>query len=264
MLKLTRPLLCFDVESSGTDPANNRIITLHATLMNPDGSGQTGSWMVKPPFHIPAAVTAIHGITDEIVKDKPPFKNVAKDIFRMFLNCDLLGFNLLNFDIPILWEEFYRCGITWDLKSINIIDAGNIFKKKEERTLAAALKFYCKQVHESAHDAAADVQATIDVLQGQLIRYDDLAAMDMAALAEFSKFDNRVDLAGKIVLNEQGEPVYNFGKSKGVRVVDDQGFGFWILGKDFSENTKQAIRRIFDEDAAKVAATRGKEEDELF
>lgn len=264
MLKLTRSIVCFDVESTGVDPATDRIITLDLTWIGVDGLKVVKRWLVKPPFPIPPESTKIHGITDEMVAMAPAFEEVAEEIRGFMMNVDLLGFNLLNFDIPILWEEFYRAGIVWDLKGVSVIDAGNIFKKKEERTLTAAVKFYCGRVHDSAHNGAGDVAETIAVLEGQLARYPDLASADVATLATFSAFDKRVDLAGKIVLNEAGVAVYNFGKAKGVPVVDDPGFGRWILNNSFSENTKQAVNRIFDEEDDRVSTMSAKEKGDLF
>lgn len=243
-LFLSRPLCFFDIESTGTDVARDRIISLAVKKFLPDGESHGLQFIVNPGMPIPAESSKIHGFTDDIVKDLPPFKTKAAPLFDFILACDLAGYNCLNFDVPLLYEEFARCGITWDLAGVRIIDVGNIFKKKEERTLEAAVKFYCHRQMEHAHNAVADVEATADVLDGQLTAYTDLAAMSVEKLAEFSRFDDRIDLAGKIVRNAQGEAVYNFGKVKDVRVIDDRGFGEWILRNDFTQNTKDVVRRI--------------------
>lgn len=236
---MNRPLCTFDIEATGVDVAKDRIVSIAALI-----GGEEHEWLVNPGCLMTDEVIAIHGITNEMVADKPLFAAIAREVHEMIKGCDLCGFNLLNFDVPLLWEEFRRSGIEWNLDGVNIIDVGNIFKKKEERTLSAAVKFYLGREHDSAHDAAGDVRATYEVLGAQLNRYDDLEWMDHSELAAFSAFDKRVDLAGKIILNDKGEPIYNIGQSKGKRVVDDPGFGRWMLTKDFSENTKQHLRRL--------------------
>jgi DNA polymerase-3 subunit epsilon len=243
-LFLERPIAFFDIEATGVDVTKDRIVSIYIDVLYPDGQRQSKEWRCNPGFEMSAEVVAIHGITNEAVKDCPPFKEQARGIYSAIRGCDLGGFNLLNFDVPLLWEEFHRAGIKWSLRGVEIIDVGNIFKKKEERTLSAGVRFYCGREHTGAHSADADVRATIDVLDAQLKRYSDLNGLPVSALAKFSQFDDRVDLAGKIVRNKDGEPVYSFGNSKGVRVKDDPGFARWMLGKDFSENTKQALRSI--------------------
>ncbi len=247
-LFLSRPLAFFDIESTGTDVAKDRIISLAVKKFFPGDNTITGKWIVNPGISIPAETAKIHGFTDDIVKDLPRFDAKAREVFELITACDLGGYNLLNFDVPLLYEEFVRCGITWDLTGMRIIDVGNIFKKKEERTLSAAVKFYCHREMVDAHNALADVEATADVLDGQLTAYTDLAAMSVEKLAEFSRFDDRIDLAGKIMRNDQGDAVYNFGKAKGTRVVDDPGFGQWILRNDFTRNTKDVVARLLKGD----------------
>jgi DNA polymerase-3 subunit epsilon len=241
-----RPLIVFDVEATGVDPAKDRIVSLAALRMCEleDPQPQTMSLIFNPQVEMSEDVIAIHGISNLTASIHGTFVDGAVQVYSFFAGCDLAGFNLINFDVPILYEEFARAGIEWDLDGVRILDAGNIFKKKEQRTLAAAVKFYCGGEHTGAHNADADVMATLAVLKAQLKRYPDLGEMTVEQLAEFSRFDNRVDLAGKIIRNAQGEPVYNIGKSKGVRVVDDWGFGYWMLDKDFTSETKSVIRRI--------------------
>lgn len=245
-----KPLVFFDIESTGVDVAKDRIVSIcfhrFAEFRDIPNARTTWASLFNPGIPIPPEATECHGITDEMVMFEPDFKDLAETVHAIVRGVDLAGYNLINFDIPLLWEELYRAGIEWDLAGVRVIDAGNIFKKKEERTLSAAVKFYCGHEHDSAHTADGDVAATVKVLGAQLARYPDLGAMDIDKLAEFSQFDKRADLAGKIVLNEAGDPVYNIGKSKGVRVVDDPGFGIWMLGKDFSEQTKQLLRKLLN------------------
>ena len=246
---LEKPLVVFDIESTGVDPATDRIITLCAWKLHEWGvTPDSLSIKVNPGVPIPKETTEVHGISDKDVKDLGLFKDYCQQIAVFFADCDLVGFNLLNFDIPILWEEFFRNGYKWDLEGTQVIDVGNIFKKKEERTLAAAVEFYCGVKHEDSHDAEGDVKATAWVLEEQLNAYADLKKMSVKELAEFSQFDKRVDLAGKIVMNDDGVAVYNIGKSKGVPVNKDSGFGHWMLDKDFTENTKQVLRKLLDVD----------------
>lgn len=253
-----RPIVFFDIEATGTDVAQDRIVTLAAVKM-PDLGPQVLSSLeqlavvANPGFPMSDEVVAVHGITNERAAQFPPFGDSAERVMEFFKGCDLAGFNLLNFDVPILWEELYRNGHELDLSGVRIIDAGNIFKKKEERTLAAAVRFYTGGEHTGAHDALADVEATINVLVAQRMQYPDLGEMDLDALAKFSRMEDRdgerVDLVGKIVRRKSdGVPVYNFGKAKGVPVTDDPGFGWWMLRQSFvTAETKSVVRRLLME-----------------
>lgn len=245
-MKLEKPLVFFDLETTGLNIATDRIISLALVRMEIDGSKQEFYSLFNPKMDIPAVVTELTGIDDTMVVDAPLLAERSIILAGLFAGADLAGYNCLNFDIPLLWEEFYRVGFTWDISSARAIDAGNIFKKKEARTLAAAVKFYTGIEMENAHNALADVTATINVLAGQMERYPDLAEMSAEKLAEFSRMDQRVDLAGKLVRNEAGEVCYNFGKSKGRRVVDDPGFGFWMLEKDFTHQTKMILSKLLN------------------
>lgn len=245
-----KPICFLDIESTGTDPAKDRIITLTVIKLEGDFIGgdflETGqiSTIVNPGIPIPPEATEVHGITDEMVKACDLFSVHAQTIHDAIKGCHLAGYNSTNFDIPLLWEELNRAGIQLDLSGVLLLDACVIFKKMEERTLKAAMKFYCGREHEEAHDATADVRATIDVFRGQMARYENLRSCRLPELAEFCKMDNRLDLAGKIVRDEEGHPIYAIGKAKGVRVQDDPGFGRWMIKQDFSENTKQVLRGI--------------------
>jgi DNA polymerase-3 subunit epsilon len=238
-MKLDRPLAIFDIESTGTDVVKDRIVTLAIdVVLDISHAGAPALFRFNPGVEMCAEAIAIHGIKNEMVKEWPSFKDNASSILEMLEGCDLAGFNLLNFDIPILWEELNRSGIQWDLTGVRVIDAGNIFKKKEDRTLSAAVKFYCGRDHGAAHDACGDVLETAAVIEAQLKRYADLSEMSIDQLSEFSLFEKRFDLAGKITLDKDGFPTYAFGKSKGVRVADDPGFARWMMRNDFPTQTK--------------------------
>lgn len=242
-MKLTRSLASLDIESTGTDPAKDRIISLAIIIYRPDGEVIKHHWMVNPGIPIPKESTECHRITDEMVKGCTPFKDVAPLICQVLVGCDIVGFGVSRFDIPILHEELWRADIEWDLNGVNVIDAGSIFQQKEPRTLTAAMAFYCGETLKDAHDAMADAEASMKVLVGQLVKYPDLAEMSVEDLAKFSKRDNNADLAGKLLYDAEGFVVYNIGKSKGVRVVNDPGMAYWILDRDFTENTKAVLRR---------------------
>lgn len=238
-----KQVICFDIESTGTDPATDRIVQFAGRNLT---TLYEVNWLVNPQRPIPPEAFTIHGICDADVSQLPPFAQRAQSIYEWIKDADLLGFNLSNFDVPLLWEEFYRCGIEWDLSDTKIFDAGTLFKRREERTLAAAVQFYCGREHTDAHDAGSDVAATCDVWRAQLEKYS-LAKADRDALAKESAYDEvRVDLAGKIVVGKDGRPTYNIGKVKGTAVEDDRGFGYWMLNKDFSQNTKMHLNRILE------------------
>jgi DNA polymerase-3 subunit epsilon len=255
-----KPIIFFDIESTGTDVAKDRIITLAAKKISSLSGFVEGelSISVNPGIRIPAEATECHGIKNEDVANFPLFQKVSNTVFGFFKDCDLAGFNLLNFDIPILWEELHRAGIDWDLETskTRVIDVGNIFKKKEPRTLVAAVGFYCGREHNGAHNAMADVDATLDVFLVQRQRYPDIEKIEpsfddetiahdtVSALSKFSLMDDRIDLAGKLVRDADGDAVYAIGKSKGVKVKDDPSFAYWMLGRDFSAQTKMVLNRL--------------------
>lgn len=249
----TKPIVFFDIESTGVDVANDRIITLYAVKLDglpPAIPLGTLDIKVNPGRPIPSQATKIHGIKDEDVAAAPYFTEKSDEVLAFFNGCDVCGFNAVNFDVPLLWEELHRAGRAWNIEGMRIIDPGTIFKKKEERTLAAAMKFYCGRDLEGAHDARNDIEATVDVLGGQLNRYEDVKAMSIDELARFSSFDNRIDLAGKLVRNRDGDAIYNIGKAKGTRVLDDPGFGHWMMGKPFyTAQTKVVLSRILNNEA---------------
>ena len=274
-LNLTKPLVIFDLETTGLDLVKDRIIQISYIKVYPDGKEERGNELINPEKHIEPIITQLTGISDEDVKDKPTFKQLAQRLSDAFAGSDFAGFNSNNFDIPLLAEEFLRAGIDFDFSKCKLIDACSIFRKMERRNLASAYKFYCGRKMEEdfeAHRADQDTEATYRVLMGQLDKYAPGANEDpekvlennMQALADFSKMNKNVDFAGRIVwgevkdadgkpvLDEKGEPklieVFNFGKYKGMPVVEalkrDPGYYGWILQGDFTYNTKQVLTRI--------------------
>lgn len=239
-----KPIVFFDLETTGVDPVKDRIVSISAKritdLITFDVTGSI-DYIVNPGIPIPKEASDIHGITDEMVKNAPHFEDIFNDVVQFFCDCDLAGFNITNFDVVILWEELHREGFDWDLTGVNQIDACTIFKKMEQRTLAAAVKFYIGLEHKEAHNAEGDVNATIQVLRAQLARYKELSTMDPTQLGQFSMQEPRFDLAGKLTIDKDGEPVYAFGKSKGVKVKNDPGFGRWMLRNDFPTQTKLVL-----------------------
>ena len=274
-LNLTKPLVVFDLETTGLDLVNDRIIQLSYIKVFPDGKEERGNILINPERPIPSLISQLTGITDDDVKDKPTFKAIAHELNNKFKGCDFAGFNSNHFDIPLLAEEFIRAGIDFDFSHCRLIDVQTIFHKMERRNLAAAYKFYCGRKMEEdfeAHRADQDTEATYRVLQGELDMYNPETQPekekhlpnDMDVLAEFSKVNNNVDFAGRIVWKEmtdkdgnalvdsdgkvRKQEVFNFGKYKGQSVTDvlhrDPGYYSWMLGGDFTNDTKQVLTRI--------------------
>jgi DNA polymerase-3 subunit epsilon len=236
-------MVVLDLETTGTDVAQDRIVEFCALKISPNGSRETLTRSVKAAIPMSREASEVTGIKDADLQDESPWALVGVLLWQFIDGCDLAGFGLKNFDVPLLWEEFHRIGLSWDLTDTKVIDAGNIFKKKEGRTLSDAVRFYCGREHVGAHGAEADTMATADVLMGQLEKYSDLPR-DVGELALYSAYDNRVDLAGKIVLNEDGIPVYGFGKDAGKIISQNPGYGKWMLGEKFPEQTKAVLRKI--------------------
>ena len=275
-LNLTKPLVVFDLETTGLDLVKARIIQISYIKVYPDGKEERENKLINPEEPIPPFITQLTGVTDDDVKDQPTFKEIAPKLAETFNGCDFAGFNSNGYDIPLLAEEFLRAGVDFDFSKCRMIDAMNIFRKMERRNLASAYKFYCGRKMEDdfeAHRADQDTEATYRVLMGELDKYAPGADPDepekvlennMDFLHEFSKMNKNVDFAGRIVWAEvkdaQGQPVldadgkpkmietFNFGKYKGMPVVDalqrDPGYYGWILGGDFTYNTKQVLTRI--------------------
>lgn len=274
-LNLTRPLIVFDLETTGLDFIRDRIIQISYIKVSTDGTEERENLFVNPEKPIPHEVVELTGITNDDVKDAPTFKTLAPQLSEKFKGCDFAGYNSNHFDIPMLAEEFLRAGIDFDFSKVRLIDAQTIFHKMERRNLAAAYKFYCGRKMEedfTAHRADEDTEATYRVLMGELDKYapgvqeepDRVLENDMDCLAEFSKQNDNVDFAGRIVwkllVGADGKPVldadgkeqkvevFNFGKYKGRPVADvlrtDIGYYSWMMGGDFTFNTKQVLTRI--------------------
>lgn len=247
-LNLKNPLVFFDLETTGTNINSDRIVEICYLKVYPNGNEESKTLRINPEIHIPEDSSAIHGIYDEDVKDCPTFKDVAKKIATDIEGCDLAGFNSNRFDIPVLAEEFLRAGIDIDLMKRKFVDVQVIYHKLEQRTLSAAYKFYCNKNLEDAHTAEADTRATYEVLKAQLDRYPDTLENDIAFLSNYSCFNKNVDFAGRIVYNDQGVEVFNFGKYKGMPVKEillkDPGYYSWIMQGDFTLNTKNVLTKI--------------------
>lgn len=246
-LKLERPLIFFDLETTGTNILKDRIVEISAIKLWPDGREEVKSRRVNPECHIPEEATAVHHITDDDVRECPTFGQLAKSMHAFFEGSDIAGFNSNKFDVPLLIEEFARQGLSFNVSDRRFIDVQNIFHKMEQRTLVAAYRFYCGKNLEDAHSATADTRATLEVLKSQLDRYPDLEN-DVEKLAEFSRQGRNLDLAGRIVLNDKDKPVFNFGKHKGKRVCDvlrtEPSFFAWIMQGEFSRNTKDVLMQL--------------------
>lgn len=247
-LNLKNPLVFFDLETTGTNINSDRIVEICYLKVYPNGNEESKTMRINPEMHIPEASSAIHGIYDADVADCPTFKDVAKKIAADIEGCDLAGFNSNRFDIPVLAEEFLRAGVDVDLMKRKFVDVQVIYHKLEQRTLSAAYKFYCNKNLEDAHTAEADTRATYEVLKAQLDHYPDVLENDIAFLSEYSCHNKNVDFAGRIVYNEQGVEVFNFGKYKGMSVAEvlkkDLGYYGWIMQGDFTLNTKNVLTKI--------------------
>lgn len=259
-LNLEKPLVLFDLETTGVNVAEDRIVQLGAIKVYPDGSKENYEQLINPGIPIPPETSKIHNIYDEDVRDKPLFSDIANELNAFLNGCDLAGYNSNKFDIPILAEEFLRSEISFSLHNRNAIDIQNIFHNMERRTLRAAYKFYTGKVLEGAHDAMVDIEATYEVLLKQIERYegnnyhsedeDCLTPItnDMDALAEYSRRGRFVDFAGRIVFNDINEEVFNFGKHKGKRVAEvfssEPSYYNWMMRGEFPRYTKQIIQGI--------------------
>lgn len=247
-LQLNRPLICFDIEATGLNIATDRIVELCYIKRFPNGEEKVVTQRFNPCKHISEEASKVNGIYDDDVASCPTFKEMATDIAHDFENCDLAGFNSNHFDIPLLVEEFIRAGIDFDVTGAQLVDVQGIFHKMEKRDLTAAYKFYCNKNLTDAHTAEADTRATLEVLEAQLDRYPNDLKNSVTFLAEFSRRNRNVDLAGRIVLNDQGVETINFGKYRGRAVTEvlrrDPGYYAWVMQGDFTQNTKQTFMRL--------------------
>lgn len=247
-LNLRNPLLFFDLETTGVNAAKDKIVEISYIKVYPNGKEESNTIRINPGRHIPEEATAVHHITDDDVKNCPSFKDVAKELSRVFEGCDIAGFNSNRFDLPLLVEEFLAAGVNIDMTKRKFIDVQTIFHKMEQRTLVAAYKFYCGKNLEDAHSADADTRATYEVLKAQLDRYPSLQN-DVNFLSEFSTQNKNVDFAGRIIYNDKNVEVFNFGKHKGCPVEEvfrtiDRGYYDWMMQGDFPQNTKNVITNI--------------------
>lgn len=246
-LKLKRPLIVFDLETTGIDTSKDRIVEICFLKIHPDGTREVKTRRINPEMPIPKEATAVHGISDADVANEPTFRQIARNMAEWIDGCDFAGYNSNRFDVPVLVEEFLRAEVNIDLSTCHFIDVQNIFHKREQRTLGAAYKFYCGAEIENAHSAQADTEATFEVLLGQLERYDDLET-DVESLAKYTSMSNNVDFAGRVVRDEKGVPVFNFGKYKGRSVSEvftfEASYYSWMMNGDFPLNTKNVITEI--------------------
>ena len=268
-LKTDRPLAVFDIESTGINPRMDRIIDLAIVRIQTDGTRETFTFRVHPERLIPKEASQVHGIWDDDVKDCPPFRDRAEEIAGVLENCDLCGYNLIHYDIPLLVEEFNRAGQPFSLEGRRVIDAQKIFHKMEPRTLTAALMFYCGSDHVDAHGALADVIATIDVLEGQFDKYETLP-VDIQELDQFCspRDPSFVDRTGKLKWKD-GEIIINFGRNQGRKLRDlaamEPGFLRWVIDNNFPQDTRDiladALRGKFPEAPPKVGSSPGSDEE---
>jgi len=246
-LKLSKPIVFFDLETTGINISKDRIVEISLLKIFPNGNKESKTWLVNPEIEIPVEVSVNHGITNEKVVTEPTFKELAETVNAMISDSDLAGFNSNRFDIPLLAEEFLRVGVDFDMDNKRAIDVQVIFHKKEQRTLSAGYKFYCGKILEDAHSAEADTNATYEILKAQLDRYDDIEN-SVEALSAYSTHSKRADFAGFILFNDKEEEIFSFGKYKG-RIVEDvfkenPGYNAWIQNADFPLYTKKVLKSI--------------------
>lgn len=247
-LNLDKPIVFFDLETTGIDVVNDRIVEICLLKIFPNGNEEAKTLRINPTIHIPEEASNVHGIYDQDVADCPKFADIAADIWAFMADSDLGGFNSNHFDIPMLAEEFLRAGVKADLTKCRRVDVQNIYHKLERRTLIAAYKFYCHKNLEDAHSALADTRATYEVLCAQLDYYPDILQNDIDFLADYSRRERNVDFAGRIVLDSNNIEVFNFGKYKGMPVAEvlrrDPSYFSWIMQGDFALNTKQVLTEL--------------------
>ena len=247
-LKLSRPIIFFDLETTGVDTSHDRIVEISMVKVMVDGTKQVKTRRINPEMPIPAEATAVHGITDDDVKNEPTFKQIAKSLAQFIEGCDFGGFNSNRFDLPMLVEEFMRAEVDVDFKRRKYVDVQTIFHKKEQRTLVAAYKFYCGKELDNAHSAEADTLATYEVLEAQIAHYGDIGET-VDELSAYSTHFETVDFAGRIGLDDKGVEVFTFGKYKGRRVAEiftiEPSYYSWLMNGDFPQYTKKIFTEIY-------------------
>mgnify|MGYP000929726179 FL=1 len=246
-LNLKNPIVFFDLETTGINVSSDRIVEITYLKVEPNGNKTSKTLRINPQMHIPEQASAVHGIYDQDVADCPAFRQVAASIAKDIEGCDLAGYNSINFDIPLLVEEFLRADVDVDLKRRKFVDVMVIFYKQEPRNLSAAYKFYCGKDLSNAHSSEADTMATLEILEAQLCRYGDLEnTIDF--LSEYSSHNKNVDYAGRIIYDDKKREIFNFGKYKGMLVVEvfrrDPSYYQWMMNGDFPLYTKKVITRL--------------------
>lgn len=248
-LQLRKPIIFFDLETTGLNITTDRIVEISIIRLEPNGTEIEKTMRLNPEMPIPAEATAVHHITDADVCDKPTFRQVADQLLQLFQGCDIGGFNSNRFDIPMLAQEFANAGKKWEISKARMIDVQTIFHKKEPRNLVAAYRFYCNKDLEGAHSANCDTRATVEVLMAQLEHYPDLPT-DVEELSKFSSNSRNVDFAGRLVYDDQNREIINFGRHKGkvarefLQTPEGTSYLDWILKGDFTQDTKDAFMRL--------------------
>ena len=271
-LNLKRPLAFFDLEATGTNVGIDRIVEVSVIKLNPDESEEVKTWRINPGMPIPVESSLVHGIYDEDIRNEPEFKALGNEIAEFIGASDLAGYNSNKFDIPMLMEEFLRAGVAFDIENRHFVDVQNIFHQMEQRTLKAAYLFYCKKEIVNAHSAEADTRATMEVLLAQIEKYKDAEFIDkkgntskpivnnVEALHKFTNLNSPVDFAGRMVYNEQGEELFNFGKHKGKKVEDvfnaEPSYYSWMMQGDFPLYTKRKLEEVYSRWNARRLAER--------
>jgi DNA polymerase-3 subunit epsilon len=247
-LNLTRPIAFIDLETTGVNISNDRIVEIAIVKILPDGTRQVKRKLINPLIPIPAGASDVHGITDEMVKDAPSFKQVANEIKQFMDSCDMGGYNSNRFDVPMLIEEFLRAGVSFSVDGRKLVDVQKVFHMMEQRTLGAAYKFYCNKTLEGAHSAEVDATATWEVLEAQIERYPQIGDT-VEAIVKFTGEDDIVDFARRFV-KDNGVEVFNFGKHKGKPVTqvlkEEPQYYDWMMKGDFAMNTKQKLTEILN------------------
>lgn len=247
MIQLTKPLVFFDLETTGLNVATDRIVSIAISKIMVDGSIEKKYAVINPTVKIPKEASDIHGITDQMIADKPTFKQLAKGIYDFVKDCDIAGYNNNYYDNALLQEEFLRVDIDFPDHTVNSVDCCYIFKHFEKRDLSSALKYYCGEVMENAHNSQADTDATVKIFMAQIEKYPELNGKTVEELSAFCNTEKRVDWGSKIVIDKDGDYVYNFGGSKGQKVKDNKGFAEWVLNKDFPASLKILLNKILKE-----------------
>ncbi len=248
MLQLTKPLAFIDIEATGSNAATDRIVEIAIIKQLPDGSRTIKRKLINPQIPIPQVVCDIHGITDEMVKEAPTFKQAAQEIKQFLDGCDLSCYNAYRLDIPMLVEEFIRAGVEFEMKNRKLVDVQKIFHQMEQRTLVAAYKFYCNKLLDGAHGAEVDAAATAEILSAQLEKYPQLGNNIDSILKGIGE-DNIIDFARRFIFDDKGKEVFNFGKHKGRPIADvlktEPQYYDWMMKGEFPMNTKQKLTEIY-------------------